>query len=310
MKYIYLCCLFMATISSFSQTEIDAIMMEKKYFCTGAIYEYNSWDKYWEGTFKRENLNLGTVSTQKYSVNGNYGITSKLNIIFSIPYVITKASAGTLQGQKGLQDLSLTLKYLFYEKEIKKNLLSFYALGGFSFPTTNYIADYLPLSIGSKSKMGSIRIMSDYQFGNLFTTASTAYVKRSNITIDRNTYYSDQMHYTNEVNIPDAISFNFRTGYRTKKLIAEAIFDSWITQKGGFDITTNNVPFPSNTMNLAKIGFNGKYYLQSIPNLSVIIGANHTISGRNVGQSNSFYGGLFYIMNFNTKAKTTQETKI
>jgi hypothetical protein len=310
MKKLYLCCFFIATLSSYGQTEIDGIMMNKKLFCLGAIYEYNSWDNYWEGTFKRENLNLGTVSTQRYSINGNYGISNKLNFIFSIPYITTKASAGTLQGQKGLQDLSLTLKYMFYEKETNKAAISFYAIGGFSFPTTNYVADYLPLSIGSKSNIGTLRVMSDYQFGNLFATASTAFVKRSNIRIDRNTYYSDQMHYTNEVNMPDAISFNFRTGYRTNRILAEAIFDSWITQKGGFDITTNNMPFPSNTMNMAKIAFNGKYYLKSIPNLSVIIGANHTISGRNVGQSNSFYGGLFYIVNFNSKAQTTQETKI
>ena len=149
--------------------------------------------------------------------------------------------------------------------------------------------------------------MGDYQFKSLFATVSTAYLKRSNIKIDRNTYYSDQMHYTNEVNIPDAISFNFRTGYRTKRILAEAIFDSWITQKGGFDITTNNAPFPSNTMNMSKIAFNGKYYLKSIPNLSIVFGANHTISGRNVGQTNAFYGGLFYVMNFNSKEKTTQK---
>ena len=307
MKKLYWCCFLLATFSSFCQTEIDGIMMDKKYFCAGTLYEYSSWDKYWEGTFKRENLNLGTVSTQKYSVNGNFGITNNLNAIFSIPYVVTKASAGTLKGQNGLQDLSLTLKYRFFEKKIKKSILSFYTIGSFSFPTTNYTADYLPLSIGSKSKIGTIRIMGDYQFRNLFATVSTAYLKRSNIKIDRNTYYSDEMHYTNEVNIPDAISFNFRTGYRTKRILAEAIFDSWITQKGGFDITTNNTPFPSNTMNMSKIAFNGKYYLKSIPNLSIVFGANHTISGRNVGQTNAFYGGLFYVMNFNSKEKTTQK---
>ncbi len=296
----------MAANHFYAQTEIDGIMMDKNNFCTGAIYEYSSWDNYWEGNFKRENLNFGTISTQKISVNGNYGITDKLNAIFSVPYVTTKASSGTMLGQNGIQDLSLTLKYLFYEKEIKKNLLSFYILGGFSIPTTNYVADYLPLSIGSQSKTGSVRLMSDYQFGSLFATASCSYIKRSNIKIDRNTYYSDRMHYTNEVDMPDAVSFNARAGYRTKRLIAEAIFDTWTTQKGGFDITTNNMPFPSNTMNMSKIGFNGKYNLKSVSGLSIIAGANHVVAGRNVGQSNAFYGGLFYIINFtSTKTKTT-----
>ncbi len=295
----------MAAQHFYAQTEIDGIMMVKNNFCTGAIYEYGSWDKYWEGTFKRENLNFGTVSTQKISINGNYGITNKLNVIFSIPYVITNASAGTLLGQTGFQDLSLTLKSLVYEKEIKGNSLSFYVLGGFSFPTSNYVADYLPLSIGLQSKTGSLRLMSDYQYGDLFATVSGAYVKRSNIKIDRNVYFTDEMHYTNEVDIPDAISFNARFGYRTSRLIAEAVFDNWTTQKGGFDITMNNMPFPSNTMNMTKVGFNGKYNLKQISGLAIIGGSNHIVLGRNVGQSNVFYGGLFYVIDFTKQIKNT-----
>lgn len=295
----------MAAQHFYAQTEIDGIMMVKNNFCTGAIYEYGSWDKYWEGTFKRENLNFGTVSTQKISINGNYGITDKLNVIFNIPHVITDASAGTLLGQSGFQDLSLTLKSVVYEKEVKGSSLSFYVLGGFSFPTSNYVSDYLPLNIGLRSKTGSLRLMSDYQYKNLFATVSGAYVKRSNIKIDRNVYFTDEMHYTNEVDMPDAISFNARFGYRTSRLIAEAIFDNWTTQEGGSDITTNNMPFPSNTMNMTKIGFNGKYNLKQISGLAIIGGSNHVVLGRNVGQSNVFYGGLFYVIDFTKQIKNT-----
>lgn len=295
----------MAAQHFYAQTEIDGIMMVKNNFCSGALYEYGSWNKYWEGTFKRENLNFGTVSTQKISINGNYGITDKLNVIFSIPYVITNASAGTMLGQRGIQDLSLTLKSVVYEKEIKGSSLSFYVLGGFSFPTSNYVADYLPLSIGLQSRTGSLRLMSDYQYRSLFATVSGAYVKRSNIKIDRNVYFTDEMHYTNEVDMPDAISFNARFGYRTSRLIAEAVFDNWTTQKGGFDITTNNMPFPSNTMNMTKIGFNGKYNLKQISGLAIIGGSNHVVLGRNVGQSNVFYGGLFYVIDFTKQIKNT-----
>jgi hypothetical protein len=309
MKKIYLISLLLVAQQFSAQTEIDGIMMAKNNFCSGAIYEYGSWDKYWEGTFKRENLNFGTVSTQKIAINGNYGITDKLNVIFSIPYVITNASAGTLLGQRGFQDLSLTVKSLVYEMEIKGNFLSFYILGGFSFPTTNYVADYLPLSIGLQSKTGSLRLMSDYQYDNLFATVSGAYVKRSNIKIDRDVYFTDEMYYTKEVDMPDGISFNARFGYRTSTLIAEAVFDNWVTQKGGFDITTNNMPFPSNAMNMTKIGFNGKYYLKQGSGLAIIGGSNHVILGRNVGQSNAVYGGLLYVIDFTKNITTTTDEK-
>ena len=71
--------LFLSSLITYSQTEIDGIMMSKNNFCTGAIYQYSSWDNYWEGTFKRTNLNLGTVSTKSLAVMGNYGISDKLN---------------------------------------------------------------------------------------------------------------------------------------------------------------------------------------------------------------------------------------
>src|ERR1700741_5129174 len=103
-----------------AQTDADAVMMAKNNFCVGAMYGYNSWKNYWEGTFKRNNLNLGTVSTQMYSLMGAYGITSKLNFLFGAPYVKTKASEGVLHGAEGIQDLSLWLKWIPIEKTINK----------------------------------------------------------------------------------------------------------------------------------------------------------------------------------------------
>jgi hypothetical protein len=297
MKKFYLSCLLLVPLFMTSQTEIDGIMMSKNNFCFGAVYQYSSWDEYWEGTFKRENLNLGTVSTKSIAIMGNYGVSDKLNIIFSLPYVETKASAGTMGGQKGLQDLSLTIKYMPIEKTIGKATYSLYALGSFSTPISNYSADYLPLSIGLQSKTAALRLMGDFQLGNFFSTLSGAYVKRANITIDRNAYLTDEIHYTNKVDMPDAISVNFRAGYRSSRLIAEFVIDNWVTQSGGFDITKNNMPFPSNTMNALKYGVNSKYTLKKIPQLSLVGGFNYVVQGRNVGKSDTFYGGLFYVIN-------------
>ena len=284
-----------------AQTEIDGIMMSKNNFCVGSIYQYSSWNQYWEGSFKRENLNLGTVSTQSLGIMGNYGISDKLNILFNLPYVETKASAGTMEGQKGLQDLSLTVKYMPLEKTTGNATYSLYALGSFSTPVSNYSADYLPLSIGLQSKTAALRLMGDFQLGNFFSTLSGAYVKRANINIDRNAYLTNEIHYTNEVNMPDGISVNFRAGYRSSRLIAEFVIDNWLTQSGGFDITTNNMPFPSNTMNALKYGVNSKYTFKKIPQLSLLGGYNYVVEGRNVGKSNTFYGGLFYVINFEKK---------
>ena len=292
--------------SIWAQTDIDAIMMEKNAFCVGPMYSYSSWKNYWEGTLKRDNDNLGTVSTQMYSVMGNYGITRKLNALFSVPYVKTKASEGTLHGMEGIQDLSLFLKWLPYQKKMGDGRLSLYAIVGASFPLSNYTPDFLPMSIGLKSKTASARLMADYQQGNLFATASGTYVLRSNIKIDRSAYYTTELHLTNEVEMPDAANFNFRAGFRNHRLIAEAVVNNWTTL-GGFDITRNNMPFPSNKMNATMVGVNLKYVLPFLPQLSIVGGSMYTVAGRNVGQATSVYGSFFYVFNFSPGSKSTNQ---
>ena len=299
----------LVTQLSFAQTDMDAIMMGKKQLCIGPMYSNSSWKNYWEGTLKRENLNLGTVSTQAFSLMGAYGVTGNLNLLFNAPFIKTNASAGTMKGMEGLQDLSLFVKWMPIEKEVGNGTFSLYTIGGVSIPLTNYVADFLPLSIGLQSKTASARLMLDYQLQSWFTTASFTYVIRHNIKIDRTAYYTTQAHLTNEVEMPNASNFNFRAGYRSSKLIAEAVLNKWTTL-GGFDITRNNMPFPSNRMNATTIGANFKYVVTANHNLSLIGGGNTGISGRNMGQATTFYGGLFYILDF-TKKKTasTKEKK-
>ncbi|HSC37296.1 MAG TPA: hypothetical protein VLD19_05485, partial [Chitinophagaceae bacterium] len=160
---LLLCAGILQGATAMAQTDADAIMMSKHNLCIGPMYSYSSWKDYWEGTLKRNNENLGTVSTQMAAVMGTYGVTDKLNVLFGLPYVKTRASAGTLHGQKGLQDLSLWIKWMPYEKKVGKGTLSLYGIGGLSTPTTNYVADFLPLSIGLHSTNLTLRVMADYQ---------------------------------------------------------------------------------------------------------------------------------------------------
>ena len=301
-KPVILIWLLVITGAVSAQTDIDGLMMEKNAFCVGPMAGYSSWKNYWEGTLKRDNANLGTVSTTVFSIMGNYGLTNKLNILFGLPYIKTKASAGQLKGQKGLQDLALWIKWKGYSKKIGSGRLSLFLIGGYSLPVSDYTADFLPMSIGLESKNLSFRGMADYQRGSWFATISGTYVRRSNIKIDRDAYYTTEMHYSNEVEMPGMVTFNFRAGYRDKGLIAEATADN-MTTLGGFDITRNNMPFPSNKMNATRIGFNFKYDMPFHPNLSLTGNAFTTVEGRNVGQSSGFNAGIFYVLDFSKKER-------
>jgi hypothetical protein len=285
-----------------AQTDIDAIMMNKKQFCEGFTYDHSSWDHYWEGTFKRDNENLGTVTTQSIMYMANYGITDKLNVMAAAPYVWTKASEGTLHGLHGVQDLSVFVKWKPVTKKIGKNQFSLFAIGGFSTPLSNYVIDFLPMSIGLGSRNLMARGMIDYRRARFTVTGSAMYVRRSNVKLDRDSYYDTELHLTDELKMPDAALYQLRTGYRGRYLIAEALLTNWTTL-GGFDITKNNMPFPSNRMNATMVGVNIKYTLKSFTNLSLLAGGNYTVAGRNMGQSTTFNAGAFYAFYFSKRAK-------
>ena len=310
-NFIVLLIIIIFPLLSKAQTDMDAIMMEKNQLCLGPAFSHSSWKNYWEGNLKRDNQNLGTVTTQSFSIMGSYGISGKLNLLFNVPYIKTKASAGTLHSMQGFQDLSLFVKYMPVETKLGKGTFSVYAIGGVSTPLSNYVADYLPLSIGLRSKTASARLMIDYQVGNIFATSSATYLFRDNISIDRNAYYTTEMHLTNKVGMPDATNFNFRAGYRSSKLIAEAILNKFTTL-GGYDISRNNMPFPSNRMNATTVGANFKIELSKNNDLAFEGGGNTTIAGRNVGQATLFYGSIFYIIDFTRSKKSNtklNETK-
>jgi hypothetical protein len=285
-----------------AQTDVDAIMMNKNQFCAGFNYSHSYWKDYWEGTLKRNNENLGTVTTNALMFMANYGITNSLNIMVGAPYVWTKASAGTLHGLQGIQDISLNVKWKAFKYNSGENKLALLLVGGISTPLNNYVVDFMPLSIGLGSTNFTGRVMVDYVRNRLFATASAAYVVRSNVSIDRTSYYDTQMHLTNEVDMPDAANYQLRAGYRGKYLIAEGLLTNWTTL-GGYDITRNNMPFPSNNMDATSIGINLKFTLPQHTNLSFLAGANYVIDGRNMGQTTSFNGGIFYAFYFNKASK-------
>lgn len=295
------------TITVLAQTDIDAIMMSKNQFCTGLMYGSGSWKKYWEGTNFRENLNLGTLSSNSINVMGNYGLKDNLNILFNVPYIANKVSRGTLHTIDGIQDLSAWIKWMPIEKDLKYGTFSLYLMTGASTPLTDYVVDYLPLSIGLKSSTVSGRLMLDYQYKSVFATVSETYTIRGNSKLERNSYYTTQLYLTNLVDMPNVNMVNFRAGYRSYWLIAEAIYSDMRTL-GGFDITRNNMPFPSNRMNASSVGVNFKLEIQKVSGLSLVGGGSHVLKGRNVGQTTAYYGGLFYILDFSKKSKNKSKS--
>lgn len=307
-RLIFLFLLVAGSFSAIAQTEQDAIMMNKRQFCAGIMANFSKWEDYWEGTLKRNNENLGKVSNRSLMIGANYGITDDLNIMISAMHVSTKASAGTLQGLDGIQDATLSVKWRGLNQKFGDSKLKLFLIGSLSTPLTDYVTDFQPLSIGLGTTNLSGKLMADYQYKKLSVTAWASYIRRSNIKIDRTSYYDTELRLTNEVEMPDAANFQLRAGYRGKYLLAEGVLTNWTTL-GGFDITRNNMPFPSNRMNATTAGVNIKYTIPSFVKLSLLVNANYTLAGRNMGQATTVGGGIFYAFYFKNKPSTSSTQK-
>ena len=277
-----------------AQTENDAIMMKKSQWCNGATWMYSGWNHYWEGKLKRNNQNIGKYTMQSITYMTNYGITDNLNVLAQLPYVWTHVTAGTLHGLKGFQDVSVALKWRPLIFKIRKEKISVFVVGGFGTPVTNYENDFQPLSIGLGSTNLSGRLTADYQHGIFYITGSAQYMWRSNVKIDRTSYYTTSIHNTNEVQMPNVMNYNFNIGIRKKYLVAEANVEK-MTTLGGFDIRRNDMPFVSNRMNMTSVGVHAKYTLPFYSHIEILGGGGYVITGRNVGQATMFHAGAYYI---------------
>ena len=283
-----------------SQTIEDGLMMPKKNFCTGFLYVHDSWDQYWEGTLKRGNGNIGTITTQTITWAGNYGVTDRLNVIAMVPYVKTKASQGVLHGMSGFQDMTVAVKYkvldtAFTSRGSFRTILAASA----GAPLTDYTPDFLPLSIGLASKRlsGRMTLMFHAKQG-WFIHASGAYSGRGKVTLDRPSYYTDgQLFISDQVAMPDVFDYTVSAGYLRERMHFPISFSQQITRGGG-DIRRQDMPFVSNRMNVQKVEALAMYYLPTPKKLAVRLAANYTLDGRNVGQSTTITAGLFYIFDF------------
>lgn len=286
-----------------AQTIDDGIMLTRNQLFVGNLYSHDSWDEYWEGALKRDNGNIGTVTTQTNTIFANYGVTNHLNVITTIPYVWTDASQGVLRGMEGFQDITIVAKYSVLTTPFTR-LGTLRAIGLVSggLPLTDYTPDFMPLSIGSASKRFSGRFTVNFQsepgwFGN----GSLAYTWRGKVQLDRPYYYTDgRLTFSDQVPMPEVFDYIVAGGYMKGGLMAQAFFTQQRTRGGG-DIRRQDMPFVSNRMNYSKVGASLMYPLPKLRQFRFHAAYSDTVDGRNVGQSATFTTGLLYLFDFNAR---------
>jgi len=276
-----------------AQSIDDGVLLPTKVLSTGLMYSHDSWTEYWEGTLKRTNGNIGTLTTQSAMVVAGYGLTSRLTVLTTLPYVWTRASAGTLEGMKGIQDVTVAAKFRALASD--RTGLSAIVVAAAAVPASNYTPDLMPMSIGTGGVRASGRLTVAYQPpAPWFLSASGAYTFCNNVRLDRNSYYTNgQLYLTNQVAMPNVSEYEITVGLRHGRWELPVTLVQQHTLGGG-DIRRQDMPFVSDRMDFTRLGGELRYALSPPGNLRLRFGAARVLNGRNVGQSTTITSGLMY----------------
>jgi hypothetical protein len=279
-----------------AQTIDDGHQMPKRTLSAGVLFAHESWDEYWEGTLKRSNGNIGTLTTQSIISMVGYGLTDRLGLIATLPYISTHASQGVLHDLSGFQDLTIAAKFrLLTTGPTSRGTFNAFIVGTGAVPVSNYTPDFYPLSIGTGGGRTSARLTLNFQSNSAwFVNASSAYTFCANVRLNRNSYYTNgQLYMTNEVAMPNVINSTLSAGIDRGNWRIPVSLTQQRTLGGG-DIRRQDMPFVSNRMDFVKLDGGVMYALPK--NLWVQVGAGHVLNGRNVGQSTTFTSGLLYAL--------------
>jgi hypothetical protein len=289
---------FVSTRSIAAQTLEDAEMLQRHELHATVMFGSDSWNEYWEGSLRRSNGNVGSVTTRNVTATAAYGVTGRLTVLAALPYVWTEASQGVLSGMSGRQDLTVMAKYRVANPLIAgRARLKLLAVAGVGVPTSDYTPDFLPMSIGLQSKRLITRgAMHLQDRTGWFVDGYAERMWRSNVTLDRSAYYTDgQYMETNEVAMPDVAMYRGTLGWQRGRWCIPVGLTSQRTLGGG-DIRRQDMPFVSNRMNYTMGHAEVMYFLPGVSGLRLDLGAARTLNGRNVGQSTSFMTGFTYAL--------------
>ena len=284
------------SICSQAQTPLDGLMMKKGEICIAPMYEYGTWETYWEGETSRDNDNIGTFKRKAFAPMVVLGVLEGVNLIVSLPYIQTEATGGQMAGQDGIQDLGLSLKAEVLRKEFSNSHLKLFGNLNFSTPLSEYASDYQPFSIGLGTNELGLRAIGQYELNSgWYVRASAAYLHRGTTEAEREYYYQDGSYYTSTMDVPDAAQTQVGIGkwFFQSDLRVEASLMSFRSTSGD-DIRAFNAPQPTNKVDFDRVEAFAQYYFRNIKGLGVLGYYQYMFAGRNMGQFSTVGAGVTY----------------
>lgn len=287
-KMLYLVALFAAPMVVAAQSPVNGFMQGKGNGSVVLSYATETYDKVFLVPEEIDGVPVfNEVQKSSVSLYASYGITDKLDVALNAPYITSKGSAtdATLTDLnftneiKGIQDLSLHLKYSAVTIDFGGSNLSLLATAGVQTPIGDYKVDeglQSIIAIGNRST--SINAIAAAHFkmdSGVFATAQGGYSFRSN-------------------DVPNAFISEFKAGYAGSSFYVDAYVAGQLSSKDAPDILQEGFVgvFPVTRVNYTRVGLN--VFVPIVSSFGVAGGGSTYVAGRNLGKSTAFYGGLVF----------------
>ncbi len=226
------------------------------------------------------------VQINSVNLFSTIGLSKKLDLQMSIPYVTVTGAAspevltnlGYSNERKGLQDVSLYLKYNPLNVKAGKGNIAFIGALGLQTPLGSYKVDeslQSILAIGNRATQLNTYIMAQYKLDmGLFLNGSLGYSSRNG-------------------DVPNATLSQLKVGYAGKAFYVDAYIASQESTSGQ-DILKEGFTafFPATRVSYQRVGVS--LFVPVGKGLGITGGYNTYINGRNVGASSGANGGLVY----------------
>jgi hypothetical protein len=248
---------------SFSQGKIDGFYKGKGNTSVVLGLGLEAPKIYFAGTEKID------VGRNLYYINlyGAYGITDNLDANLSIPYLSSN-------NESDFQDVSLMLKYRFFQSASEIGNLEFSLGAGFSTPLSNYNVGGLN-DIGQQATIVETRAMAHYKWSSgWFATLQSGFSFKFEET-------------------PNSIPVTFKAGKAAGNWYYDAFYD-YQHSFGGIDY--RGTPRPQNFKELGvdyhKVG--GTLFRTLSENFGAAINLSYILSGRNTFQGPAYGLSIVY----------------
>ncbi|HVS15555.1 MAG TPA: hypothetical protein VMV46_16645 [Thermoanaerobaculia bacterium] len=258
-------------VAAAAAQDLDGFAPEPGHGDVAFSLNFDSYDRFWVGTQKVFEPALGTVDTFSASLWWRHGLTDRLTVIATVPYVDVDSDGAANLSDSGVQDLSAFLQYRAWSRSIGRARHSISVAAGVRTPVNNYQADS-PISVGDETTDALLRAVWLVQIDRWYVSTQTGWDVRGDDAPD---------------GLPLAVTVGRSFGRLTPSL---TWYRYWAD--GGTDIGDPGFTFPSNKDEFER--FAAKVYARVTDRFGVAVGGFTTLDGRNSGDTDGYSVGVVW----------------